>query len=87
MARAVRPRGVVGVKDVRAPTVAEAAPRPTPRRKVQSTELFGDAREVIITGFNVRPLPRATLRFGVELPLTDARTFDYTILGGLVREF
>ena len=31
-----------------ASTVTEAAPRPTPRRRVQSTELFGDAREVII---------------------------------------
>ena len=36
------------VKSVRAPTVAEAASRSTPRRKVQSTELFGEAREVII---------------------------------------
>jgi hemin uptake protein HemP len=36
------------VRTVRAPAVAEAVPRPTPRRRVQSADLFGDAREVII---------------------------------------
>jgi hypothetical protein len=41
----------------------------------------------IIPGLNVRPLPGMTLRLGLELPLTSAKTHDYAILGGLVREF
>jgi hypothetical protein len=41
----------------------------------------------VIPGFNARPLPGMTLRLGVELPLTDARTHEYAILGGLVKEF
>jgi len=38
-------------------------------------------------GFNVRPLPGTTVRIGVELPVTDARTFQYAIHAGLVWEF
>jgi len=38
-------------------------------------------------GFNVRPLPGMTFRAGVQLPVTDARTFDYAVHAGLVREF
>jgi hypothetical protein len=38
-------------------------------------------------GFNARPWPGMTLRVGVELPLTDHRTHDYAVLGGLVKEF
>ena len=38
-------------------------------------------------GFNAKLLPGTTLRLGVELPLTDARTADYTLLGGFVKEF
>jgi len=38
-------------------------------------------------GFNVRPLPGTTVRIGVELPVTDARTFRYAIHAGLVWEF
>ena len=41
----------------------------------------------VIPGFDLRPLPGTTLRLGVELPLTDARSHDYAILGGLVKEF
>jgi hypothetical protein len=41
----------------------------------------------VTPGLNVRPLPRTTVRFGVELPLTHERAFDYAILGGIVREF
>lgn len=41
----------------------------------------------IIPGFNARPWPGMTLRVGLELPLTDRRTHDYAILGGLVKEF
>ena len=49
--------------------------------------LRGRTQVYLTPGFNVRPLPRTTLRLGVELPLTKARAFDYAILGGLVREF
>jgi len=41
----------------------------------------------IIPGLNVRPLPATTLRLGLELPLTSARTHEYAILGGFVKEF
>ena len=41
----------------------------------------------VIPGVNARPWPGTTLRLGLELPMTDARTHDYTILGGLVKEF
>jgi hypothetical protein len=49
--------------------------------------LRGRSQVYVTPGINVRPLPRTTVRLGVELPLTHARTFDYAILGGLVREF
>jgi Putative MetA-pathway of phenol degradation len=38
-------------------------------------------------GFNVRALPGLTFRAGVELPVTDARQFDYRVHAGLVWEF
>lgn len=38
-------------------------------------------------GFNVRPFPGVTFRAGVELPVTDARKFDYAVHAGLVWEF
>ena len=41
----------------------------------------------VIPGFNARVFPGTTLRLGVELPLTGARTHDYAILGGFVKEF
>ena len=41
----------------------------------------------VLPGFNARPWPGMTLRLGLELPVTDARTHDYAILGGLVKEF
>jgi hypothetical protein len=49
--------------------------------------LRGKTQVYIIPGFNVRPLPGTTARFGVELPLTDARKSDYTLHGGFVWEF
>ena len=49
--------------------------------------LRGRTQLYVTPGFNVRALPRTTVRFGVELPLTNARALDYAILGGLVREF
>ncbi|HEU5197278.1 MAG TPA: transporter [Methylomirabilota bacterium] len=59
------------------------------------TQTRGDKEEgllhktqVYITpGFNVRPLPGMTFRMGVDLPVTDARKFDYAIRSGLVIEF
>ena len=41
----------------------------------------------LVPGVNARPWPRTTLRLGLEVPLTHARTHDYAILGGLVKEF
>ena len=41
----------------------------------------------LVPGVNVRPLAGTTLRLGVEVPLTNARTHDYAILGGVVKEF
>ena len=38
-------------------------------------------------GFNVRPLPGVTFRTGVELPTSNARTFDYRVRGALVWQF
>jgi outer membrane putative beta-barrel porin/alpha-amylase len=47
-----------------------------------------DRIQVYVTpGFNVRPLPRTTVRFGVQLPVTHAREFDYALHAGLVWEF
>ncbi len=53
----------------------------------EGPRLRGHPQLYVTPGFNVRPLPRTTVRFGVELPLTHERTFDYAILGGIVREF
>jgi len=49
--------------------------------------LRGRTQVYIVPGFNVRPFPRTTARFGIQLPVTDARTADYTIHGGFVWEF
>ncbi len=49
--------------------------------------LLGRPQVYLIPGLNVRPLPGTTLRLGIQLPLTRARTSDYTIHAGLVREF
>ena len=38
-------------------------------------------------GFNVRPLPGVTLRTGLQLPVSTARQFEYTLHGALVWEF
>jgi hypothetical protein len=50
-------------------------------------ELRHRTRVSIVPGLNARVAPGSTLRLGVELPLTHARDADYTILGGLVKEF
>ncbi len=47
----------------------------------------GTTQIYLTPGLNFRPLPRTTLRLGVQLPVTPAREFDYAIHAGLVREF
>ena len=59
----------------------------TRTRAAPDDELRGKTRVSIIPGFNAKLLPGSTLRFGVEFPLTRARTADYTLLGGFVKEF
>lgn len=38
-------------------------------------------------GLNVRPLPGMTVRAGIQLPVSDARAFDYTLHVGVTWEF
>lgn len=38
-------------------------------------------------GFNVRPLPRSTLAVGIELPVTETRTFDFALRTRFIWEF
>ena len=59
----------------------------TRTRAAPDDDLRGKTRVSIIPGFNAKLLPGSTLRFGVEFPLTRARTADYTLLGGFVKEF
>ena len=49
--------------------------------------LRGRTQVDVTPGFNTRPLPGTTLRFGVELPVTRARELDYAVHAGLVWEF
>jgi hypothetical protein len=41
----------------------------------------------LIPGCNSRLGPGTTLRSGVQLPVTSARSFDYALHVGLVKEF
>jgi hypothetical protein len=41
----------------------------------------------LVPGFNMRPRPGWTLRAGVEVPVTTAKSFDYRVLSALVIEF
>jgi hypothetical protein len=59
----------------------------TRTRTAGDDELRHRTRVTILPGFNTRPWPGTTLRFGVELPLTSARSFDYTLHGAAVWEF
>jgi hypothetical protein len=59
----------------------------TRTRGAPDDELLHKTRVTIIPGFNAKLIPSTTLRLGIELPLTKARTSDYTILGGFVKEF
>jgi len=49
--------------------------------------LRGRTQVSVVPGFNVVPRPGMTARFGIELPLTDARKSDYTLHSALVWEF
>ena len=59
----------------------------TRTRAPHEDELREKTRVSILPGFNARLLPGTTLRLGIELPLTRARSADYTLLGGFVKEF
>src|SRR5262244_1745683 len=41
----------------------------------------------LVPGFNMRPRPGWTLRVGVQVPVTTAKSFDYRLLSALVIEF
>jgi len=47
----------------------------------------GRTQVYVVPGLNVRPWPGTTARFGVQLPVGDARKADYVLHGGLVWEF
>lgn len=59
----------------------------TRTRAAPDNELRGKTRVSIVPGFNAKLLPGTTLRLGIELPLTRAKSADYTLLGGFVKEF
>jgi Putative MetA-pathway of phenol degradation len=59
----------------------------TRTRGAPDDQLRHRTRVSIIPGFNAKLLPGTTLRLGIELPLTRARTADYSLLGGFVKEF
>ena len=50
-------------------------------------DLRGRTQVYVTPGFNVKAWRGTTLRFGVELPVTHAKKFDYALRGGLVWEF
>jgi hypothetical protein len=59
----------------------------TQTRGDDDEHLRGRTQVYLTPGFNVRPLPGTTLRVGIELPVTSARSFDYALRVGLVWEF
>ena len=59
----------------------------TRTRAAPDDPLRDRTRVTIVPGFNARLFPGTTLRFGIELPLTHAKSADYTLLGGFVVEF
>jgi hypothetical protein len=59
----------------------------TRTRAAPDDPLRDRTRVSIVPGFNARLLPGTTLRLGIELPVTRARSADYTLLGGFVVEF
>jgi len=59
----------------------------TRTRAAPDDELRHRTRVSLVPGFNAKVLPGTTFRLGVELPVTRARTADYTLLFGFVKEF
>jgi len=59
----------------------------TRTRGAAGDELRDRTRVTIIQGLNAKLLPGTTLRLGLELPVTRARSADYSLLGGFVKEF
>jgi len=57
--------------------------------RTQTPTLGEDQRTQVylVPGFNVKPLPNVTLRAGVQLPVTDAKEFDYQVRFAGVWEF
>jgi hypothetical protein len=49
--------------------------------------LRGRTQVYLTPGVNFRPLPRTTVRLGIQLPVTGAREQDYVVHAGIVREF
>src|SRR5437879_1853260 len=41
----------------------------------------------LVPGLNVKPFPRSTLAVGVQLPVTNAREFDYQVRVLFIKEF
>ena len=41
----------------------------------------------VVPGLNVKPFPRSTLAVGVQLPVTNAREFDYQVRVRFIKEF
>ncbi len=81
--------GAVGYRAIRRFTPLIELVTVTQTRGVESEEpsLRGKTQVSVVPGFNVRLSPGTTARFGVQLPLTDARKADSTLRGGLVWEF
>jgi hypothetical protein len=79
----------VGYRAVRRFTPLVELTTLTPTRGGEGDERSprGKTQVYVVPGFNVVPLPRTTARFGIQLPLTDARKSDYTLHGALVWEF
>ncbi len=50
-------------------------------------KLRGKTQVYLTPGLNIHPFARTTARFGIQLPVTDAKKFDYALHGGLVWEF
>jgi len=49
--------------------------------------LFHATQVSLTPGFNVRPWPETTFAVGIELPVTQARAFDYALRARFIREF
>ena len=62
-------------------TITPIRGRDEPDAAVGRTQIY------LTPGINLKPLPGTTLRLGVQLPVSEARTFDYAVRAGFVWEF